>query len=35
LVPFNFLNYALAITNIDWFVYILCSWMGMLPGTLL
>lgn len=35
LVPFNFLNYALAITNIDLITYALTSWIGMLPGTLL
>lgn len=35
LIPFNFLNYALAITNIDIYTYVFFSWFGMLPGTLL
>lgn len=35
LVPFNFLNYALALTSINIFTYIFFSWIGMFPGTVL
>lgn len=35
LFPYNFLNYALALTGIRLRDYALGSWIGMLPGTLL
>ncbi|MGH7564502.1 MAG: TVP38/TMEM64 family protein [Gemmatimonadota bacterium] len=35
LFPYNFLNYALALTGIGIRDYALGSWVGMLPGTLL
>jgi uncharacterized membrane protein YdjX (TVP38/TMEM64 family) len=35
LVPFNALNYALALTGVRLRDYILGSWVGMLPATLL
>jgi uncharacterized membrane protein YdjX (TVP38/TMEM64 family) len=35
LVPFNALNYALALTGVRLRDYVLGSWLGMLPGTLL
>jgi uncharacterized membrane protein YdjX (TVP38/TMEM64 family) len=35
LVPFNLLNYALGLTRIRLRDYVLASWIGMLPGTLL
>ena len=35
LVPFNALNYALALTGVSLRDYVLGSWIGMLPGTLL
>ena len=33
--PFNFLNYALAMTQVSFRDYVLGSWLGMLPGTAL
>ena len=33
--PFNFLNYALAMTRVSFREYLLASWLGMLPGTVL
>ena len=33
--PYNFLNYALALTGVRLRDYALGSWVGMLPGTLL
>jgi uncharacterized membrane protein YdjX (TVP38/TMEM64 family) len=33
--PFNLLNYALGLTRIPLAHYVLASWIGMLPGTLL
>jgi uncharacterized membrane protein YdjX (TVP38/TMEM64 family) len=33
--PFNILNYALSITSIKLWQYIVFSWIGMLPGTVL
>ena len=33
--PFNLLNYALALTRVSFRDYVLASWIGMLPGTLL
>jgi uncharacterized membrane protein YdjX (TVP38/TMEM64 family) len=33
LVPFNLLNYALGLTDIGLIPYFLCSWIGMLPAT--
>ena len=35
LFPFNFLNYALGLTQVRVKEYVLASWVGMLPGTLL
>lgn len=35
LFPYNFLNYALALTGVGVRDYALGSWVGMLPGTLL
>ena len=33
--PYNFLNYALGLTRVKFGSYLLASWIGMLPGTLL
>jgi uncharacterized membrane protein YdjX (TVP38/TMEM64 family) len=33
--PFNFLNYAYGVTPVSFRDYLLASWIGMLPGTLL
>jgi uncharacterized membrane protein YdjX (TVP38/TMEM64 family) len=33
--PFNLLNYALGLTPVRFGPYLLASWIGMLPGTLL
>ena len=33
--PFNVLNYAYGLTNIRTAAYVLSSWIGMLPGTVL
>jgi uncharacterized membrane protein YdjX (TVP38/TMEM64 family) len=33
--PFNVLNYALGLTRIRFRTYLLASWIGMLPGTLM
>lgn len=33
--PFNVLNYLLGLTSIRFWPYVLASWAGMLPGTLL
>ncbi|MCC7111393.1 MAG: TVP38/TMEM64 family protein [Deltaproteobacteria bacterium] len=35
LLPFNLLNYALGLTRVRLRDYLLGSWLGMLPGTLL
>jgi len=35
LLPFNLLNYAFGITQVSLRDYVLGSWLGMLPGTLL
>ncbi|HYO46999.1 MAG TPA: TVP38/TMEM64 family protein [Gemmatimonadota bacterium] len=35
LVPYNALNYALAVTGVGLRDYVLGSWIGMLPGTVL
>jgi uncharacterized membrane protein YdjX (TVP38/TMEM64 family) len=32
--PFNFLNYALGLTGVRFWHYVLASWIGMLPGTI-
>lgn len=34
-VPFNFLNYLLGLTGVSFGRYVLASWIGMLPGTLM
>ena len=31
--PFSLLNYALSLTSIEFWPYVLASWAGMLPGT--
>ncbi len=33
--PFNLLNYAMGLTGVRFWDYVLASWLGMLPGTLL
>lgn len=33
--PFNLLNYAYGLTSVSFRDYLLASWLGMLPGTLL
>jgi len=33
--PFNLLNYAFGLTNISFWKYVLGSWIGMIPGTLM
>ena len=33
--PFNLLNYALGLTDVRLWQYVLASWIGMLPGTLM
>lgn len=33
--PYNLLNYALGLTRVKFGSYLLASWIGMLPGTLL
>ncbi len=33
--PFNLLNYAFGLTNVRLWPYVLASWIGMLPGTLM
>ena len=35
LFPFNLLNYALGLTNVNFWTYVCVSWLGMIPGTLL
>ena len=35
LFPFNLLNYAFGLTGVSFREYLLASWIGMLPGTLL
>jgi uncharacterized membrane protein YdjX (TVP38/TMEM64 family) len=35
LFPFNLLNYGLGITGVHFKHYVLASWIGMLPGTVL
>ncbi|MFZ5565279.1 MAG: TVP38/TMEM64 family protein [Thermodesulfobacteriota bacterium] len=35
LFPFNLLNYAFGITGVPFSHYLLASWIGMLPGTLM
>ncbi len=35
LLPFNVLNYALGLTRVRLWEYVLGSWIGMLPGTVL
>lgn len=34
-IPFNVLNYLLGLTSVGFWPYVLASWVGMLPGTLL
>ena len=35
LIPFNFSNYFYGLTAVKFWPYVLASWIGMLPGTLL
>jgi uncharacterized membrane protein YdjX (TVP38/TMEM64 family) len=35
LFPFEYLNYALGLTRISFREYVLASWIGMLPGTVM
>ena len=35
LLPFTFLNYAFGLTQISLGEYVLASWIGMMPGTIL
>ena len=35
LFPFNLLNYAFGLTNVSFAHYVLASWAGMIPGTVL
>jgi uncharacterized membrane protein YdjX (TVP38/TMEM64 family) len=35
LFPFNLLNYAFGLTKVRLWQYVLASWIGMLPGTLM
>ena len=35
LLPFNMLNYALGLTNVSLRDYVIASWIGMLPATIL
>jgi uncharacterized membrane protein YdjX (TVP38/TMEM64 family) len=35
LIPYNALNYALSLTGVGLRDFVLGSWIGMLPGTLL
>ena len=34
-LPFNLLNYAFGLTAVSFRTYILASWIGMLPGTII
>lgn len=34
-LPFNLLNYALGLTTVPFRTYVLASWIGMLPGTIM
>lgn len=33
--PFNLLNYAFGLTQVSWKDYLLASWIGMMPGTVM
>lgn len=33
--PFNLLNYAYGVTQVSFWKYVLASWIGMLPGTVM
>lgn len=35
LLPYNVLNYAYGVTGVRFRTFVLASWMGMLPGTLM
>ena len=35
ILPFNLLNYAFGLTRVPFSHYVLASWIGMLPGTIL
>ena len=33
--PFNFQNYAYGLTGVSFWHYVLASWIGMIPGTIM
>ena len=33
--PFNLLNYAFGLTDVKLWQYVLASWIGMIPGTIM
>ena len=35
IVPYNVVNYGLAVTGVDFWEYLFATWLGMLPATLL
>ena len=35
LIPYNLLNYALSVTSVRFRDYLLATWLGMLPATVL
>lgn len=34
-MPYNFLNYALSVSGVTFWRYVVASWLGMMPGTLM
>eukprot|EP01080_Neovahlkampfia_damariscottae_P009841 gene9841-2164_t len=35
LIPFTLLNYLLTITDIDWLTFVICTFLGMLPRSII
>ncbi len=35
ILPFNVINYAFGLTNVSFWKYVLASWIGMIPGTIM
>jgi uncharacterized membrane protein YdjX (TVP38/TMEM64 family) len=35
LFPFNLLNYAFGLTRVKWLPYVIASWIGMMPSTIM
>lgn len=35
IIPFNLLNYSLGLTKVPFSKYVLASWLGMIPGTVM